>query len=115
MTLFVKIVFILCLITIFTACGSNYEVGDKIRIVSDCPAANSQSNAQLLRSYIRKGDNESAMRMFYLGNAGRMEKGRIITIKQIQGDYYQVDYNNNIPFVHWTYKTALDQNGEKVQ
>jgi len=115
MTLFSKMMSTLCMIIIFSACGSSYDVGDKIRLVEDCPAADSPSNAQLLRRYIRKGDNESAMRMFYLGNAGRMEKGSIITIKQKQGDYYQVDYNYDIPFVHWTYKTALDQNGKKVR
>jgi len=115
MTLFSKIVSIVCMITVFTACGSSYDVGDRIRLVADCPAADSPSNARLLRRYIRKGDNESAMRMFYLGNAGAMDKGSVITIKQKQGDCYQVEYNNDIPFVHWTYKTALDRNGKKVR
>ena len=115
MTSFVKMFSIFCLITFISACGTNYEVGDKIRLIEDCPAADSPSNAELLKRYIRKGDKESAMRMFYLGNARAMDKGSVITIKQKQGDYYQVDYNNNIPFVHWTYKTALDNNGKKTR
>lgn len=68
------------------------------------PAADTRDNMEKLEHIIYWDKNkDEAMRMYYLGEAYRFEKGEKFTIKKIKGKYAQVKLDNNLYWIYLPY------------
>ena len=91
-----KYIILFSLITLLS-CG--VSPGDRVKISSDIPAADSRMHAEDLDYYI-KNDKKEAMRLYYLGHAFRLEKGETIRVLYVDKIYAQISYKNEIYWVN---------------
>lgn len=95
---------------IFVSCSDRLNVGDSYVATDDLPAAKNTHYAEEIDKYIKKHDNESAMRMFYLGYSELVTSGTTINILAKKNEY--VYFKAGEKYL-WTKDTYLKNNTKK--